>query len=696
MRKSVAVWICTAMWAAPAQSADSLRAWLQALAFRQLEARQAEVQHIATAAEVQARGRRVRETLLRLMGGLPAERTPLNVRKTGVIDRGDYRVEKLIYESQPKFYVTANLYVPQTGRGPYPAVLHPTGHSVQAKARAFYQTLSLGLVKSGFVVLTYDPLGQGERRIFFDADLGDSKVGGTTVEHMMVGLQNLLAGESMARLMVWDGMRGIDVLASRPEVDAKRIGVTGCSGGGTLTAYLAALDPRLEAAAPACYISAWEEQLPGTGPQDAEQQFPDHLKEGLDHADFATAFAPRPYLIVSTEEDFFPLAGARRSYEESRRLYGLFGAQEKIAWAVGPGGHGMPQNVREAVYGWMTRWLKGGAAGPVAEPAFRSEYEEALYCTPTGQVSTSLGGETASTLTMRRYADKRSPRPALDRLRTDIARLTRFQAPNGTAEAAVGAAERRSGYTLTRLTLAAPGGRTIPALLARPDNPRGKTVLVAGEEGAAAAMREGADGDALARQGRTVLALDAAGFGETLSSWEGYSDAWFGPDKLAWLGMMTGRPLPGLAVTDALCALDYLEQQRLAPGGCAGYGRGMAGTALLYAAALDKRLAEVTLEGGLISWEAVVRTPVHRRIMAGLVPGVLGVYDLPDLAAAVAPRPLALVSLRMPGGNTALLKDVREAYAYAAAVYKSAGAAERLTITLRREGEPVEAFLPAL
>jgi dienelactone hydrolase len=155
-------------------------------------------------------------------------------------------------------------------------------------------------------------------------------VGGATVEHQVVRLQNVLAGESIARYMVWDGMRGIDLLESRPEVDRTRIGVAGCSGGGTLTAYLAAIDPRIQAAAPACYITAWEEQLPGTGPQDAEQQFPDQLREGLDHADFATAFAPKPYLIVSTEEDFFPLAGARRAFEETRRLYGLFGAGEKM------------------------------------------------------------------------------------------------------------------------------------------------------------------------------------------------------------------------------------------------------------------------------------------------------------------------------------------------------------------------------
>src|ERR1039458_1350512 len=153
-----------------------LRDWLQALAFRQLDARRSEVNRITTRAEAEARGRQVRAMLLRMMGGLTEQRTPLNLRTTGVIDRVSYRVEKLIYESLPKFYVTANLYVPQTGRGPFPAVLQPIGHSTQAKSRAFYQTLALGLVKNGFVVLNYDPLGQGERRTFYDADLGDLRL----------------------------------------------------------------------------------------------------------------------------------------------------------------------------------------------------------------------------------------------------------------------------------------------------------------------------------------------------------------------------------------------------------------------------------------------------------------------------------------------------------------------------------------
>ena len=227
-----------------------LRSYLQGIALQQLASRKERVSEILTPEQFEKRKAEVRHLLLTLMGGLPEKRADLKVQKMGTIGRGDYRIEKIIYQSLPNFYVTANLYVPQSGKPPYPAVLQPTGHSLAAKARASYQTLSLGLVKNGFVVLTYDPLGQGERRIYYDAGLGDSKVGGATMEHDMAGIQSLLAGESIARYMIWDGMRGIDVLQSLLYVDPKRVGISGCSGGGTLTAYLAALDDRLQVAAP--------------------------------------------------------------------------------------------------------------------------------------------------------------------------------------------------------------------------------------------------------------------------------------------------------------------------------------------------------------------------------------------------------------------------------------------------------------
>jgi cephalosporin-C deacetylase-like acetyl esterase len=182
---------------------------------------------------------RARNSLLKMVGGLPTAKTPLNLQRTGAIERTDYQIQKIIFESSPRFFVTGDLYIPKQGKKPFPAVLQPTGHSTAAKARAFYQTLALGLVKSGFVVLTYDPLGQGERRVFYDPALEDSKAGGGTVEHQMPGIQSLLAGERIARYMIWDGIRAIDLLASCLKCTMKR---TSKAGARAAAPHIASLD----------------------------------------------------------------------------------------------------------------------------------------------------------------------------------------------------------------------------------------------------------------------------------------------------------------------------------------------------------------------------------------------------------------------------------------------------------------------
>jgi dienelactone hydrolase len=682
----------------------NLRDWLQQRAMQQLAARKQAVTSITTRAAAEARGKEIRALLMELIGGLPTTKTALELTRRPAVEHADYRIEKLIYQSQPNFYVTANLYVPAKRSGRLPAVLQPTGHSVSAKVRAFYQTLALGLVKSGFVVLTYDPLGQGERRVFYDRALGDSKVGGTTTEHQMLGVQSILAGESIAREMIWDGIRGIDVLESLPEVDGSRIGVAGCSGGGTLTSYLAVIDERIQAAAPACYITDWESQLPGTGPQDAEQQFPMQLARGLNHGDFAIAFAPKPWLQVNTEEDFFPITGARRTFEESQRIYSLFGALDRVAIAVGPGGHGMPQNVREAVYGWMNRWLNNGPQGPLREPVFETEPEQTLWCTPTGQLSTSLGGLTASDLLIARYSKRERPRISIanaadlaalrERLRGEITRLTRYT-PLRARTASLLAEEQREGYSLRRFVLALPTGRTVPAAIAMPSQPRPKAVLLLHEGGIAESLKPGSDGDAIARMGYAVLSLDLAGFGSTASNWNSYSQSWFGPDKIAWLAMMTGRPLPGLGIEDIRAGMDWLTQQNLAGSGVAAIGKGGVGVALLHAAVLDDRIRELTIEEGLLSWESVVRTPVHRRVMTAVAPGVIGVYDQPDLAAALAGRSLTLLNTRMPAGHPAIEKDVVDTYRDAQRAFQAVPGGS-FRIAFRREGEPLEGVFPQL
>ena len=189
---------------------------------------------------------------------------------------------------------------------------------------------------------------------------------------------------NFARYRIRDAKRALDYLVSRPEVDADRIGATGCSGGGTVTTYISALDPRVKVAAPACYINTFREVFPGpTG--DAEQSVPGFLEAGLDIADYIELFAPKPWLIGSTREDFFPVAGAQQAFEEAQRWYGWFGADDRIKWAVGPGGHGTPVEVREAIYGWMQRWL-GNPSADAHDVPVNLLPDWQLWATESGQV----------------------------------------------------------------------------------------------------------------------------------------------------------------------------------------------------------------------------------------------------------------------------------------------------------------------
>jgi hypothetical protein len=237
-----------------------LPSYLNNIGLRMLEERKHRVEHLATIEDVNRRRTYLREQMLEDLGGFP-DRTPLNARVVGVLERTGYRIEKIIFDSQPHFYVTANLYLPTTGRPPYPAILFPLGHERGGKTNPTWQQMLGSLATKGFVALAWDPVGQGERLQIFDEDLRESKVGNSTTEHTVVGTQCMLVGDHLARYTIWDGMRALDYLLSRKEVDPARIGLTGNSGGGTHTAYIAALDDRIQVAAPSCYITSWHLML---------------------------------------------------------------------------------------------------------------------------------------------------------------------------------------------------------------------------------------------------------------------------------------------------------------------------------------------------------------------------------------------------------------------------------------------------
>lgn len=557
----------------------------------------------------------LRSRMLDLIGGLPEMRTPLNARVTGVLERPGYRVEKLLFDSLPGFHVTANLYVPTGRPGPFPAVLGTAGHSQYGKAAAVYQRAWISLARRGYVVLAYDPPGQGERIEYFDPEMDRPRLRpGGVDEHIMAGLQCLLVGHSIARYFIWDGIRGFDYLTTRPEVDPKRIGVAGNSGGGTQAAYLAVFEPRLAAAVSSCYITRWKELWDGPGPQDAEQVWPGFLAAGLDFADFIRVFAPKPFLISSAIRDYFPIAGARATLEEAAEYYRRMDAPGRVEFFEYDDTHGWSKPRREAMVRFFDKHLRG-VEERYEEGEIETEPDTRLWVTPTGYLANSLGSETVFTLNRAIAAEIYPRRRALStRNPAELRALIRQRLQVGFSPPAAPA--RKAG---------APG--IVTAGVSRAD---------------------------IEDLGRAGWAVRDAGLGTLPEGRSGYSAAYQAAAR-EWL---YGRSLLGQQVEAMLRAASQLRTGAAAdPGPVFYYGRGAGGVAALIAAALDEQAAGVVAEQAITSWYAVTQAKLHEDVAEITVPGVLRDFDLPDLVNLIAPRPLWLADPRTPAGGRS---DARE------------------------------------
>jgi cephalosporin-C deacetylase-like acetyl esterase len=653
-----------------------LRAQLLAEAGKAFDARRAAVAALKTPEDIQKRQKELRTKFIEALGGLP-DRTPLNARVVGTDERDGYRVERVVYESRPGHHVTANLYLP-AGKGPFPAVLMPIGHSANGKADSSVQRGAILLARNGLAALAYDPIGQGERRQLLD-DRGRPVLSSSTTEHTMADVGALLVGRCTASYRVWDGIRSLDYLASRPEIDGKRLGCTGCSGGGTLTAYLMALDDRVAVAAPSCYITSLERLFATIGPQDGEQNVTGQVAFGMEHADYLTMRAPRPTLICAAARDFFDTQGTWTSFHEAKRVYGLMGHPERVDLVESDSGHGFPKTQREAMLRWMRRWLlKIDDVPTEGEIAVAKESE--LLCTRTGQVLEEFKGKSVFGLNAEREAELAKGRGGArgrDELLKDVARLAGVRFPVAAAKVTEVGEVKRDGYRVRKLVLETEPGVLVPGLLF--DGGRGPLVIYADGAGKAAASAAGGPIEKLVQGGARVLALDLRGLGETAPGKAAAGKPnYFGADTYeAFVALHLNRPLLGRRVTDLLAVVAKMAGES---DDIQLVGVGSAGSAALHAAALEPRIKRLTLEGALVSWSAVVKTPVSLDQLTNVVPGALAVYDLPDLAAALAPRPLTVRKAADPTGKPLTRNAADDAYRPVRGAYVKAGAEKQFVL----------------
>ena len=588
------------------------------------------------------------------LGGFP-ERTPLNVQHVGSGSREDFRYEKIIYESQPGYFVTAILYLPVTP-GPYPAVLVPCGHSSNGKAAESYQKACILLARNGIAALCYDPVGQGERYYYFDEK--GKPVNGTTMHHLLADTGAILTGTNMAMYAIWDGMRGIDYLQSRDDIDGERIGCTGNSGGGTLTSHIMALDDRVKVAAPSCYITSFPRLLATIGPQDAEQVFFGQLAFGMDHADYIHMRAPKPTLICAATQDFFDIEGTWDTFREAKRLYTRLGYAERVDLVEVDAKHGFSQPLREAMVRWMRRWLMG-----IDEPVFEESVEifsdEELQCTPDGQVINLDGVRTTFDLNRERGEKLAASREAFMSAGTARGRRESIRALIGAAPFSATEIPKiekrgkieREGYSIEKLALIPEPGIVLPALFFRPTgNVKRAIVYLHGEDKAVEAGPEGRL-EKWAQEGTLILAVDLRGIGETES--HEYKNNWKRTVGSDWPDFMRaylqGRTVVGMRVEDIFSATRYIQSVAGDDVGIRLIAQGESTVPALHAAALaPSEFEQVTLEKGIPSWMAVVKEPHAADQLVNVVHGALRRYDLPDLVSLAAPGTIRMVESKVP------------------------------------------------
>jgi pimeloyl-ACP methyl ester carboxylesterase len=356
------------------------------IAWRRDEQRRATWESVGTEQDLLTLQEHMREELLSMLGGLPLEKTPLNARVTGQIQMAGFHIEKVIFESIPRVYVTALVYVPDDGPRRHPGVLVPSGHSANGKVH--YQNIGQRLALRGYVAILWDPPGQGERSQFWDAKAGKSRYNLICAEHAIIGNLAYLARTNLARWEIWDGIRAVDYLLTRPDVDPDRINITGTSGGGTQTAYIAALDKRIKVAAPSCYITALPMRVYNRIFQDPdsdpEQDLYGMISEGIDHPGLLLMMYPRPVFVAAAVQDFFPIEGTHKTVREVTEMYTRFGHADHIAMHEGYHGHQYSLENQEAAFRFLDHFNGMDEQRPLA--AVKELQEKDLQCTRTGQV----------------------------------------------------------------------------------------------------------------------------------------------------------------------------------------------------------------------------------------------------------------------------------------------------------------------
>jgi cephalosporin-C deacetylase-like acetyl esterase len=620
----------------------------------------------------------VRTRVWELIGG-KLDESPLNPRTTGTIDRDAYRIEKIIFESQPEFYVTGNLYLPKSSAGRAPGIIAPLGHTTDGKTYRSYQTVFQNLARKGFVVFTWDPVGQGERLQYIQPGTNRSLYG-PTGEHDRIGWPALLVGSTTTQLESWDGIRAVDYLLSRPEVDPQRIGCCGHSGGGTQTMYLCALEPRIKAAV---VVEGHTENLAGANYEapgayaDAEQNIIGGLKIPVDRGDLVAAFAPKPLLILYTPVDNGTtysanyVRGTEEIVDELRFLYSLYGGKEKVGLNSSPLPHDYDYFQRRSTYGWFNKWLQDGR-GDAEEIPFDDGPDSALWCTSTGQVLTSIGGRTAYQVSYDRLRSTRGEAKltatSRDQIQSALRKILDIPSSSSPLRANSLPPKTYNDVVIEDIEFESEPGIRVPGWFLKPSSAASSfpVILMAEDRGKDGLFEDWSLIQKVTRVGFALCSIDLRTSGATRPRFPREGPLFYGHDvEIAYslVNLSIGSPIIGQQTYDLLRGLDYLEDRKDVDRSRIGiFGTGTSGLTCIAGAVLDSRVRSMMLNRTLLTLESVVASRDYDLPLSAFSFGMLREFDLPDLCGVAAPRAVWLLNPVGPQGEALALSDAQRAY----------------------------------
>jgi cephalosporin-C deacetylase-like acetyl esterase len=663
------------------------------------EIRDREIAKLKTKSEWMRRQALVKEKLMEIVGPFP-EKTPLNPKITGIMKRDGYRIEKVVYEAMPGYYVTGCLYVPEGVKGKIPAILNVIGHNQEAFRAPLYQVINYNLVKKGMIVFAIDPPGQGEHVQYFDPKINFSSVGYTVIEHCFFGNQCFLSGSSAARYFTWEGIRAIDYLVSRKDVDPERIGVTGFSGGGTVTSYISAFDDRVKVSIPCSWATMNKRLMETKAGQDGESVVLHGIAKGITFEDFLEVRAPKPTLLTFVSRDeYLTLQGAREAYAEAKAAYRAFGLEENLKLSEDDSKHWMTPKIRFDIYSFFMKHFNIG--GDPEELEAEIFTQEELKVTPTGQISTSFGGDLVFDVNKREteklIQDLGRSRKDIDKHLSQVIIKARevsgfIAPPSSNGGAFLNGRYQRDGYSVGKYAIMGEGDYPIPILLFVPKDSREKhpALVYLHPIGKVTDAKPGGEIENLVRRGYVVAATDVLGVGETKNTaardvTDGYT------------GVSIGRSVVGIQAGDIVRAVNYLKScSEVDPMNIGAVGINELCIPLIHAAAFEPSIKNITLINPLISYRSIVTNRLYK---IGLTPtgnkgtghpyevdfswgvaGVMKAYDLPDLIGCIAPRKVAMINIKDQTLESAPEEIINQEMAFPLLVYSGKGVADNLKI----------------